>query len=727
MAAASALQITKLTLVRLVTATVMVAMANVAAAETGHDLWLRYAPLADGPRGVTVMFATELVTGSTSPTLDLAVDEVSQAIAKMTGKSILSRNVVDRDGAIVIGTTRSLPLIAKLDLPLASVGKEGYVISSVRINGHETTVIAGNTDIGTLYGTYAWIRRVAMRLPLGGLTIADAPSLQLRILNHWDNIDGSVERGYAGRSIWDWWTLPDVKMRRYVEYARANASIGLNGTVLNNVNADADMLSETYLDKVAALADIFRPYGIKVYLSVRFSSPMELGGLTTADPLDPEVAKWWKIKSARIFQKVPDFGGFLVKANSEGQPGPQDYHRSHSDGANMLAAALKPYGGIVMWRAFVYAQKSKDRVGQAYDEFRQLDGKFSSNVVLQVKNGPLDFQPREPFHPLFGAMRHTPLIMELQVTKEYLGFATHVAYLGTLWEEVLRSDTGIGSKTYTVADRLSHPTSHGLTGIAGVANIGTARDWTGGVFNQANWYALGRLAWNPNGDAQAIAAEWAALTFNPDIKFVDPVVKKIMMPSREFVVDYTGPLGLTHQMYTGHHYGPGPWIGDPTASIASSRYYSKVDSTGIGFNRTSSGSKSIEQYRPRIRKVYGKVNALDNRYLLWFHHVRWSLKLAGGRTVWDELVFRYDRGVSGVSQMKKAWHDLQPFVDDDRFDEVTSYLAVQQREAQWWRDASVAFFQNQTELPLPAGHAPPPHDIEWYKNVKVTHVPGTGK
>ena len=712
-------------LFRLLAATIMALAANVATAENGHDLWLRNAPLDSGPRNATAMFATGLVIGSTSPTLDVAVHEVVHAIANMTGKQIPYRNIVKMDGAIVIGTTRSLPMIAKLNLPLASVGKDGYVIRSVRINGYNTTVIAGNTDIGVLYGTYAWIRRVAMRSSLNSLKIVEAPSLQLRILNHWDNIDGTIERGYAGNSIWDWWTLPDVKRQKYVDYARANASIGINGTVLNNVNADAAMLSTEYLNKVAALANTFRPYGIKVYLSVRFSSPMELGGLSTADPLDLAVAKWWQFKAAQIYRKIPDFGGFLVKANSEGQPGPQDYHRTHADGANMLAAALKPHGGIVMWRAFVYARRSKDRVGQAYDEFLSLDGKFSSNVILQVKNGPLDFQPREPFHPLFGAMQNTPLMMEFQITKEYLGFSTHVAYLGTLWQEVLRSDTGLGNKTYTVADRLSRPTSKGITGIAGVANIGTAQDWTGGVFNQANWYAFGRFSWCPNANARNIAREWAALTFNADTRFVDPVVDRIMMPSREFVVDYTGPLGLTHQMNTGHHYGPGPWIGDPAASIASSRYYSKADSGGIGFDRTSNGSKTIEQYRPRARHMYGDKSALDSRYLLWFHHVPWSLKLAGGRTVWDELVFRYDRGVSGVTRMKQVWSGLQPFVDADRFHEVTSYFTVQKREAQWWRDASVAFFQSQSHLPLPAGHAPPTHDIEWYKSIKVSHVPGT--
>jgi alpha-glucuronidase len=593
------------------------------------------------------------------------------------------------------------------------------------VNGRPATVIAANRDIGVLYGAFRFLRLIQTRQPVERLDIADAPKVKARVLNHWDNLDRTVERGYSGFSIWDWHKLPDYLDPRYADYARANASIGINGTVLNNVNSNAQILSPHYLEKVAALAGVFRPYGIKVYLSARFNAPMELGKLPTADPLDPRVRAWWKAKANEIYRYVPDFGGFLVKANSEGQPGPQDYKRSHAEGANMLADALRPHGGLVMWRAFVYAaEKPEDRVKQAYDEFKPLDGKFRDNVLVQVKNGPLDFQPREPFHPLFGAMPKTPLMMEFQITKEYLGFATHLAYLGAMWEEVLGTDTyakGKGSTVAKVIDDSLHGYRH--TGMAGVANIGTDRNWSGSQFDQANWYAFGRLAWDPGGSARAIAEEWARMTFSNDPRFLGPALD-MMMRSREAVVDYMTPLGLTHLMATGHHYGPGPWVNDLGRADWNPSYYHRADAGGIGFDRTAKGSNAIAQYARPVARRFGSVETVQDDYLLWFHHVPWDNRMKSGRPLWDELVARYTRGVGEVAAMRATWAGLGPYVDRQRHSEVTSFLGIQQKEAQWWRDASLAYFQSISKRPLPPGYTPPPHSLEHYKSLQFPYAPG---
>ncbi|MBW8880484.1 MAG: alpha-glucuronidase, partial [Asticcacaulis sp.] len=536
-----------------------------------------------------------------------------------------------------------------------------------------------------------------------------------------------VERGFAGQSIWDWWRLPDLVDPRYTDYARAEASIGINGAVLNNVNAKADSLTEPYLRKAAAIADVLRPYGIKVYLSARFSAPIELGGLKTADPEDPAVAAWWKAKADEIYGIIPDFGGFLVKANSEGQPGPGDYGRTHAQGANILAAALKPHGGIVMWRAFVYSEHdANDRAKQAYNEFKPVEGQFADNVLLQIKNGPIDFQPREPFHPLFGAMPKTQEMMEVQITKEYLGFATHLAYLAPMWEEALQADTYAHGKGSTVAHivdgSLEH---HALTGMAGVSNIGSDRNWTGSDFDQANWYAFGRMAWNPDAKSGDIAEDWARMTFSNDPAFVKPVVA-MMMGSREAVVHYMTPLGLAHQMDTGHHYGPGPWVSDLARPEWNPAYYHKADGTGIGFDRTRTGSAALAQYAPQAAKQWADTRTTDPRYLLWFHHVPWDYKMKSGRSLWDELVVTYSQGVNEVSAMRATWAQMEPYVDHDRFVAVSSNLAIQQREAQWWRDACIAYFQSVSKRPLPAGYAAPPETVEQYRSRKFPYAPGRG-
>ncbi len=695
-----------------------------AADEDGYDLWLRYRPLTGAAQAALRAHASALVySGQPSPTAAAALAELRRALAGMLGQAPAT-GAVAQDGALVLATPASMPALSGMDLKLDALGAEGYLLRSMRLQGRRVTLIAANTDIGLLYGAFAWLRAQDSGAPLANLDQRSAPALQLRLLNHWDNLDRSVERGYAGQSIWNWWELPGIRARRYTDYARANASIGINGTVLNNVNAAPEMLSPAYIAKSAALAAALRPYGIKVYLSVRFSTPLELGATKSADPLDPAVAAWWRAKADEIYRAIPDFGGFLVKANSEGQPGPQDYHRSHADGANMLAAALAPHGGVVMWRAFVYADdKPTDRAKQAYDQFKPEDGHFASNVVVQVKNGPIDFQPREPVHPLFGAMPRTSLMMEVQITKEYLGFATHIAYLGSLYEEVLRSDTHTGPNANdSVAQVLA---GQRISGMAGVSNIGSARNWSGSHFDQANWYAYGRLAWDPQASARAIAQEWAAQTFSPDARVAGPIVDMLMM-SREAVVDYMTPLGLHHLMGTGHHYGPAPWVADLKRPEWNPVYYHRADHDGIGFDRGASGSDAIAQYAPELARQYADPRTTPEKYLLWFHHLPWTYRMPSGRTLWDELVLRYDSGVAQTRAMQARWSALKPLIDAERYDDVAARLAVQVEEAQWWRDASIAYFQSKSQLPLPPGVKPPPLPLDAYKARSFPFAPGRG-
>ncbi|MBH1998669.1 MAG: alpha-glucuronidase [Sphingomonadaceae bacterium] len=699
----------------------MASLTQVASAEDGYDLWLRYRPAQGEAAGRIAAQATAIVAPGTSATLTAVRAELQRGVTGMTGKAPALSDTVQQD-ALWLASSASTPA---LPVKTNGLGNEGYAIRSVTKDGKAVTLIAANSDIGLLHGAFHWLRLAQSGERLDRLDISSAPKIGLRLLNHWDNLDGTVERGYAGSSIWDWWRLPDWKGPRYTDYARANASIGINGTVLNNVNAKSDSLTAPYIAKAAALADIFRPYGIKVYLSVKWTAPMELDGLKTADPLDPQVAAWWKAKADAIYKEIPDFGGFLVKANSEGQPGPQDYKRTHADGANMLAAAVKPHGGIVMWRAFVYAHDNPDdRAKQAYSDFKPLDGQFADNVIVQVKNGAIDFQPREPFHPLFGAMPKTPLMMEFQITKEYLGQSTHLTYLGPLFEETLTSDTYAKGKGSTVAKVIDGSLDgHKLTGIAGVANIGTDRDWSGSIFNQADWYVFGRMAWDTGLTAQGVAREWATLTFSPDAKVIDPVVA-MMMGSREAAVDYMTPLGLTHVMATGHHYGPGPWVADLARPEWNPVYYHKADANGIGFDRTKTGSNATGQYAAPVAKMLDKVKTTPERDLLWFHHVGWDSKLQSGETVWNGLVHRYDRGVAYVAGMQTSWEALRPYVDAERFAETQALLGIQHREAQWWRDASIAYFQSIAKRPLPADAAPPAQTLDWYKAQNFPYAPG---
>ncbi|HYC29787.1 MAG TPA: alpha-glucuronidase family glycosyl hydrolase, partial [Chitinophagaceae bacterium] len=477
-------------------------------AEDGHDLWLRYKPLENAAQyKISGIYMT-----SNSPTLNATAEELTRGLSGLLNKKISLETSLN-DGSIVAGTPESSSIVASI--PIKKLSRdEGYLITSITYASKKIIVIAAYKEIGVLYGAFHFLRLLQTQQSIENLNIRDFPRKELRLMNHWDNLNRYVERGYAGISIWDWHKLPGYIDPVYKDYARANASIGINGTVLTNVNANAMVLTPMYLEKVKALADVFRPYGIKVYLTARFSAPVEIGGLKTADPLNPDVQKWWTKKAQEIYEFIPDFGGFLVKANSEGQPGPQNYGRTHADGANMLADAVAPYGGLVIWRAFVYSNETpEDRFKQAYNEFKPLVGKFRSNVLLQVKNGPIDFQPREPFHPLFGAMGHTPLMMEFQLTQEYLGFATHLVYLPVMFKEVL--DARPSGETIDIGGIVE--------GVAGVANIGNERNWTGHPFGQANWYALGRLAWNPSLSAETIAEEWIRQTFSNNKKFVDTV------------------------------------------------------------------------------------------------------------------------------------------------------------------------------------------------------------
>jgi alpha-glucuronidase len=696
-------------------------------AETGYRLWLRYDQVSDNQMLEYYRISvTGFIIEGESPILASVRNEMNMGLAGLLGQNIPSLKAVKGNGIVIAGTPSNSPLIASLKLKdkLAKLGNEGFIIITSVYKKKKIIVIAANTDIGVLYGTFHFLGLIQTNRKIDNLGIVSFPKTKIRVLNHWDNLDRSVERGYAGLSLWDWKSLPDSISPRYKDYARANASVGINGSVLTNVNANALILTKEYLVKVKAIADIFRPYGIRVYLTARFSAPVELGKLKTADPLDPEVIDWWKKKAEEIYSYIPDFGGFTVKANSEGQPGPQNYNRSHADGANMLADAVAPHSGIIMWRAFVYDNNvPDDRAKQAFNEFTPLDGKFRENVLIQVKNGPIDFQPREPFHPLFGAMPKTPLIPEFQITQEYLGSSVHFVFLAPLYEECLKSDTyakGKGSLVAKVIDGTLE--NHELTGMAGVSNIGNVENWTGHPFGQSNWYAFGRLAWDPYMKSADIADEWIRMTFSNDQKIVASV-SKMMLDSREMAVNYMTPIGLHHIMYAGHHYGPGPWV-DRGRKDWTSVYYHRADSTGIGFNRTRSGSDALEQYFQPVRDIYSNPETCPENLLLWFHHLPWDYKMKSGRSLWDELCFKYNDGVNSVRLLQKDWMGLKGRIDDERFEKVRSLLTMQERDAKLWRDGCLLYFQTFSERPIPDQYERPQFGLDYYKNHRYTDIPG---
>lgn len=682
------------------------------AAEDGSRLWLRFQPQEKS----TLPPFTRLRGDASS----VALKEFQHAWQEMSGSS-LPENGSDRTHTLLIGTLKNRE-VRKLikSKEFQEPGIEGYIIRTVEQGNRRTTVVASAGEAGLLYGVYHLVRHIQTGHFSNKVEITEQPRYDLRILNHWDNLNGTVERGYAGYSIWQWDKLPGEISPLYREYARANASIGINATVLNNVNATPDILTKEYLEKVKLIADELRPFHIKVYLSINFSSPKELGGLENSDPLQPEVAQWWKNKADEIYRIIPDFGGFLVKANSEGLPGPQDYGRTHAEGANMLADALKPHGGIVMWRAFVYNPTEEDRAKQAYSEFMPLDGQFRDNVIIQVKNGPVDFQPREPFSPLFGAMQQTALMPELQITQEYLGFSNHLVYLATQWKEFLESNTHCLGDESTVANctdgtLLSHP----LTAIAGVANIGLDDNWSGHHFAQANWYAFGRLAWDHTLTAEEIAEEWLRMTFTNDQAFLEPV-REMMLSSWETAVNYMMPLGLHHIFAWDHHYGPEPWCEIPGARPDwLPPYYHNASKEGIGFDRTTSGSNAVSQYCSPLSETYNNLETCPEELLLWFHHVPWDHRMKNGRTLWDELSYRYDGGVQQVRDFQKLWDRMEPYVDSERFSQVQSRLRIQSRDAVWWKDACLLYFQTFSGMPIPYEIERPVHELEELKQIKL--------
>jgi alpha-glucuronidase len=689
-------------------ALILLAAAMPARAEDGHALWLRYAPLEGEALERLRAFRGMFYAETHDPTTAVAANELHRGLAMLRGESGDAPFIIVNAFRVAREAERG-----SVALNCRDAGMPGGGAFRAGVESGVLRVIAAE-PIGCLYGVHALLRELSLGRDPATIDLDEAPAMPLRLLNHWDNPDGSVERGYSGRSIFDWWRLPDHLDARLIDYARANASVGINGTVVNNVNASPLFLTDRYIPKLKRVADALRPYGIRVYISARFSAPVEVGGLATADPLDPAVQAWWKARADALYAAIPDFGGFLVKANSEGQPGPQDYGRSHADGANTLARAIGPRGTVI-WRAFVYsAEDQTDRAKQAYNEFVPLDRKFDDNVIVQVKNGPIDFQPREPFHPLFGAMPNTRLMLEAQITKEYLGFATHLVFLAPMWEETLDADTGRGG---TVA-QIVKP-----VGMAGVANTGSDRNWSGSHFDQANWYAFGRLAWNPDLPSEQIAREWAAQTFSRAEPFIEAVVP-MMLGSRQAAVDYMTPLGLSHLMATGHHYGPGPWVCDLARPEWNPCYYHKADADGIGFDRTASGSNALAQYAPSVAAGWSDPRRIDPDYLLWFHHVPWDFRVKSGQPLWNELVARYDRGVAAVDRMAATWAAQEAYVDAPRFADVADFLRIQQAEARWWRDASIAYWQSVNGLSLPRGARPPEHSLEHYKSLTFAEAPG---
>lgn len=695
-------------------------------AEPGYDLWLQYDRITNArhQKLVSQLFSNIVVTGS-SETSDLIREELTLAADGMTGTAPRFYAEYSNSADLIISTDDlQLPRISNaIRENLAKAGMEGYLISYAG-PGNRQLLIAANSPVGALYGTFHLLRILQGGELPGNEPIIESPKIKHRLLNHWDNLDRTVERGYAGFSIWDWHKLPGYLDKRYTDYARANASIGINGSVLTSVNANALILTPEYIRKVEALANLFRPFGIKVYLTARFSAPMEIGGLETADPGEPEVQEWWNTKAATIYNAIPDFGGFLVKADSEGQPGPHSYNRSHAEGANMLADAVAPFGGIVMWRAFVYSDEMpEDRARQANSEFEPLDGSFRDNVIIQVKNGPIDFQPREPFHPLFGAMPGTTLALELQITQEYLGQATSLAYLAPMYKECMESVTYRPNKESTVADIIDG-TAYGdtLSVIAGVANTGTDLNWTGHPFGQSNWYAFGRLAWDHTLGSEVIADEWIKATFGIESQMVQTITE-IMRYSHEMVVNYMTPLGLHHIMGRGHHYGPGPWVTGGRADWTS-LYYHRADSLGIGFNRTSTGSDALNQYAEEIERAYSDPSTCPEKFLLWFHHLPWNQPLQSGNSLWEEICYKYDTGVRQVEKMNRQWKELENMITDDRYRQVAMLMKIQLEEAEWWRNSCLLYFQQFSNMPFPEDITQPEGDLQEYMEMRFPYAPG---
>ena len=677
--------------------------------DDGSKLWLRYAPLG-APAGPYEDVVRHICVAGDSGTARIIRDELRTALTSLLGRTIGHADLPGQPGTVYVGTPTSSDVIRSLgwEDEIAALGSEGFVIRSTKVSGQPSTVIAAGTQIGALYGAFAFLRLVQTCQPIDQLSITQRPRVQHRMLNHWDNLDGSIERGYAGGTLWQWDDLPDKIDPRYTDYARANASIGINGSVVNNVNTNPLILSPVYLRKVAALADIWRPFGIRVYLAVNFASPMQIGGLDSNDPVDARVQQWWRDKVDEIYQLIPDFGGFVIKANSEGQPGPQDYGRTHADGANMLADAIVPHRGIIMWRAFVYNEEvDPDRIKRAYIEFTALDGKFRDNVAVQVKNGPLDFMPREPFHPLFGAMTKSPVWAEFQAAQEYLGHSKHLVYHGPMWKQVLDADTYAkgplpGATVGRVLDGSIHP--YHMTGIVAVANTGTDTNWCGHEFSQANWYAFGRLSWNHELSAERIAEEWVRMTLTHDPQAIRTIVD-MMMSSHETFVSYTMPLGL-HHLIGGDHYEPMPWVErhehcdreDWTAT-----FYHRADESGVGVDRSTSGTGAVSQYFPPLCDEFNSPETCPDELLLWFHRLPWDYKMRSGNTLWKALCNSYYRGHEQAKALAAAWKSLVDQIDPGQHKRVSDRLAIQVQDSAKWRDECLAYFQKFSGMPMEPG------------------------
>ena len=689
--------------------------------ENGSRLWFRYAE---------VSVDKTIFSGILGNPDLLATKEFQSAWTEMTGSKLRMQKRAEEKSLIFATSKESIVRKSGIPIQFKLLGNEGYHISSLTLNGKRITLVTANSEAGLLYGAFHLLRLIQTNKFSTLLNITEKPAYSIRILNHWDNLDGTIERGYSGRSIFwqndeDNQTVTDNDIALWRKYARANASIGINATVLNNVNASPKMLSHEVLLKAQTIANELRPYNIKIYLAINFSSPKELGGLPTSDPLNPDVLKWWKNKAAEIYKLIPDFGGFLVKANSEGLPGPMDYGRTHVDGANMLADVLKSFGGIVMWRAFVY-EPGDDRAKLAYTEFHKFDGQFRDNVIIQVKNGPIDFQPREPFSPLFGGLKKTKLMPEFQITQEYLGQGNHLVFLAPTWKECLSADTYCNGAGSTVA-KITDGTLYGnkISAIAGVANIGNNTNWCGHDFGQANWYAFGRLAWNPEITSDEIADEWLIQTFQTQqnsFSFVDCrlSIKEMMLRSSEAAVEYMMPMGFHHLFAWNHHYGPEPWC-----SVSGARpdwlpsYYHKADSVGLGFDRTTTGSNAVSQYFSPLREQYNDISTCPENLILWFHHVPWDFRMKDGQTMWDKLCYTYDKGVNEVRDFQKIWDKSESCIDKQRFTKVQSKLRIQARDAVWWKDACLLYFQTFSKRPIPYNIERPIHELDDLKKIKL--------
>lgn len=695
---------------------------NYAKAENGHRLWLRYISISNSALMHEYRMNIQgVLIHADSPTMNATENELKRGLDGLLSEKVPFLNSVSQDGMLIVGTPSNSSIIRSLKLEdqLKKIGNEGYLIKSIEIDHKKCIVIAANKDIGALYGSFGFLRLLQTHQSVSNLNISSAPKIKYRILDHWDDLNEKVERGYAGLSLWNWANLPEYKAPRYKNYARANASVGINGVVLNNVNANPLILTKTFLVKVAALADIFRPYGIRVYLSVPFNAPELIGGLKSYDPLNKKVQDWWDKKADQIYKLIPDFGGFLVKANSEGQPGPLTIHRTFAQGANFLAIALSPHGGILMWRAFVYDRFSKeDRQRQSYEAFKQLDGRFDNNVLLQVKNGSIDFQPREPFNPLFGALPKTQTMMEFEITQEYMGQSHWLAYLAPLYKETMDADTYAMGKGSTVAKVIDGSLFHyQKTGMAGVANTGTDVNWTGHPFAQANWYAFGRLAWNHDLSSAQIAAEWIRMTFSNNPVFVKKV-KEIMLTSRQIGVLCRDPLGLNDLFEQPFHFGPAPWENRGPLEWRNT-YYHRADSIGVGFDRTATGSNAVNQYFPPVAKKFGNIKTCPEKFLLWFHHVSWNYKLKSGLTLWQALCKKYYQGVDSVKWTENVWNSLNGMIDQQRYVHVKALLKIQYKEAVWWRNACLLYFQTFSRQPIPKQYPKPDKTLKYYENLNI--------